>query len=72
MLGAVAGGVHANLHAGMDAMSPEAVAYEPAAGDLAQVHQQRYAAFERLERCAREAMLTDLARPASTPQGGAL
>ncbi|WP_406858031.1 FGGY-family carbohydrate kinase [Alsobacter sp. KACC 23698] len=72
MLGAVAGGVHANLHAAMDAMSPDAVAYEPVAGDLAQVHQQRYAAFERLERCAREAMLTDLASPASNPQGGAL
>lgn len=54
MLGAVAGGVHADLRAAMPAMSAYADRIEPAGGEIAAIHDARFKAFELLQRTGRE------------------
>ncbi|CAG4889718.1 FGGY-family carbohydrate kinase [Paraburkholderia saeva] len=54
MLGGVAGGQFENLRSAMAKMSHISNAYEPAAGDIAALHDDRYRAFTKLQDVARE------------------
>ena len=54
MLGAVASGVHGDAGAAMAAMSGTARLFAPASGDLAALHDRRYAGFTALQQAARE------------------
>ncbi|MFM0323153.1 FGGY-family carbohydrate kinase [Caballeronia glebae] len=54
MLGAVAGGVFDDVRSAMSGMARVKETYSPATGDLAQLHDARYRAFIRIQRCARE------------------
>lgn len=53
MLGAVACGAHADAESAMAAMSGGAQLFQPATGDLAALHHQRFAAFAALQDVAR-------------------
>jgi FGGY-family pentulose kinase len=64
MLGATAGGAFATLSDAIAGMSPQAGSTStPATGELADMHNRRYAAFTRLQQAAREAR--DLLGPAA-------
>ncbi|WP_250523312.1 MULTISPECIES: FGGY-family carbohydrate kinase [unclassified Caballeronia] len=54
MLGAVAGGLFGDVRSAMSGMARVEKTYAPATGDLARLHDARYRAFIRLQRCARE------------------
>ncbi|MER2536775.1 MAG: FGGY-family carbohydrate kinase [Rhizobiaceae bacterium] len=54
MLGATASGVFANLGEAMQAMTGDSETFTPAAGDFAALHARRFAAFETLQRAARD------------------
>ncbi|MCF1710294.1 FGGY-family carbohydrate kinase [Tabrizicola sp. J26] len=54
MLAATAGGTHANLQDAMAAMSGRARLFEPAGGDIAALHDKRYALFQALQSVARQ------------------
>jgi len=54
MLGAVAGGQFANVKAAMTTMSSVGRTYEPAAGEIAAVHEARFRAFTQLQTLARQ------------------
>lgn len=54
MLGAVAGGMFADVRAAMANMSRISKRYAPAAGRIAALHDTRYDAFKRLQSVARE------------------
>lgn len=54
MLGAMASGTHPDAAAAMAAMSGTARLYTPATGDLAALHDRRYAAFTTLQKAARD------------------
>jgi len=62
MLGAMASGTHPDAAAAMAAMSGTARLYTPATGDLAALHDRRYAAFTALQQAAR-----DIRRILATP-----
>lgn len=57
MLGAVAGGCHADVATAMRTMSAIGRRYAPEGGDTAALHQARYLAFTRLQALAREIRL---------------
>lgn len=54
MLGAMASGTHPDAAAAMAAMSGTARLFAPATGDLAALHDRRYAAFTALQQTARD------------------
>ncbi|WP_333816550.1 FGGY-family carbohydrate kinase [Tabrizicola sp.] len=58
MLGAVASGTHPDARAAMAAMSGTARLFPSATGDLARLHDRRYAAFAALQQTAREIQTT--------------
>ena len=53
ILGGVAGGQFANVRSAMRSMSQISTTYEPAAGDLAALHETRFQAFTQLQTVAR-------------------
>ena len=55
MLGATAAGLQPGLAEAMVAMAPRASAFLPAGGAIAALHERRFAAFEALQRSARQA-----------------
>jgi D-ribulokinase len=55
MLGATAGGAFPDLSAAMQGMAPATLTFEPATGAIARLHEQRFAAFESLQKAARRA-----------------
>ncbi len=55
MLGATAGGSFSDLSDAMRGMAPTASTFAPATGDIAEIHKRRYAAFESLQKAARQA-----------------
>ncbi|WP_186420162.1 FGGY-family carbohydrate kinase [Bosea sp. CS1GBMeth4] len=55
MLGATAAGLFASLEEAMSRMAPGAGACLPAGGDVASLHERRFAAFGRLQQAARAA-----------------
>lgn len=54
MLGAVAGGLHADVQSAMAGMSRVGRTYEPAQGEVGALHAARYRAFQQLQRVGRE------------------
>ena len=54
MLGAVASGSFPTVETAMHAMSSVSETFEPIAGEIAQLHENRFAAFEKLQQTARE------------------
>lgn len=52
MLGATAGNAFADLEAAMEAMSSVGESVEPATGEIAKLHDRRFAAFEALQKSA--------------------
>lgn len=54
MLGAVAGGVHADVQSAMASMSRIGRTYQPAQGEIAALHAARYRAFRQLQMAGRE------------------
>lgn len=52
LLGATAGKAFADLEAAMDAMSSIGESVEPASGEIAELHDRRFAAFEALQKTA--------------------
>jgi D-ribulokinase len=55
MLGATAAGIFSDLTQAMTGMAPPARAFAPAGGDIAALHDRRFAAFEHLQTAARAA-----------------
>ena len=55
ILGAVAAGLHSDIHAAMEAMSSFAARYAPQGGEVGQTHEARFAVFEKLQSVARDA-----------------
>lgn len=53
MLGATAGNAFASLEAAMEAMSAIGETFEPETGEIADIHDRRFAAFEMLQNTAR-------------------
>jgi D-ribulokinase len=54
MLGGVAGGLFDDVRSAMTRMSHISKTYEPAAGDIATLHEARFRAFKQLQSVARE------------------
>lgn len=55
ILGAVAGGIHPDIHQAMETMSAFAMRYKPRTGDVRRLHDARFRIFEQLQSVARKA-----------------